>query len=293
MPTSITMDFSFPYLHSTCFAFNNEFLLDYINRCYDCAFSDSFHPESKAQLQICIAHVMHAVSSNLTKKAVPPITKKLALHAVAVMALSDNCGAFKECLTKTITMFGVRHVPKKFLETITEEVQKRSQLEKSDTFAELELTLKPEIDFQTIVPDTDSQLQRDQSKLYQYFLKKQEQVKKVMEEEHTTDDENPFYSTDVINTIRDVYFPYYPLWGSFRGRHPKTTINKVSSNATVESYFKNHKLSFHPSLNEYGPKYAKEHGKIVVGIVHNNLQKLLLEDSNRNPVLKQKAEEVL
>ena len=88
----VEMDYSWPLMHSTCLAFNEQSMTIYLSKCWEivnCKTSAKLNLPTV--LHLCSAHIVHSISYKLDKNyKFVKRPKRLVLHACGTMVKSTN-----------------------------------------------------------------------------------------------------------------------------------------------------------------------------------------------------------
>jgi hypothetical protein len=274
----VTVDFCFAYLHSTSWVFNNESLINNINSCFDSSFNNKPLRSNKVRIQICVAHTMHTFGRNLTRKAIPGNVRSLALHGMGKLIEVKNLHEFKHTISQVISVFGCDKLPQSIVRELSQDLKHGTLQEPySEIISQFHHTIKTDEEQEILFPAIDSDIQKEKSKYYQYFLTREQHILSSVAESNKKASptqqviHNSYFSREVLDVLV-TYVPYYPLWSAYGGLFPRIHENNTSSNAPVERYIGIHKNNLHPELKEYPPRHVEEHGPIVVGLVNENFQ---------------------
>jgi hypothetical protein len=154
-------------------------LVSYINRSFDCLHDASKQKPGETRIQICTNHVMHAFSRNLSKKNVYKDIKTLALHNMGKLVEAKSLDEFKSAVRQFVIVFGCKNVTKKLLYEYSHDLEHGTlQRPYSEEITELEKKFSNE-DMAEILPESDTDMQREQSSYYTYFKKSKPRLKRL------------------------------------------------------------------------------------------------------------------
>lgn len=268
-PEKVVCDYSFQYLHAISEKLNGEPLIVGLNRVYEDLFTNSTSKPNSTSIQLCRLHLINSVNRHLKSKLVPDQIRKLALHAVAKLQEAENLTEFEEATTAAITCFGVPNVAAVVLDPIAHDFMFSSaQHPLPEDISKYFDSVTHNEDWKDLEKEwNDSLLQREQSKFFQYFVQRE---KRILEQNQPSDNNNPFFSEEVMSCLRDTYFPYVGFW-SLAATDAAFETKKLLSNAPVENYFGRHKNNLHEEAKMDPVAYIKAHAITVQGLVKSGL----------------------
>jgi hypothetical protein len=276
-PAVICSDFSFAYLHAASEVFNTELLMDNVTRSWERMVAGELNPPNKTRIQLCSAHILISWSRNLKAGNVPKSSRNLAMHSLAKLMETRTFKDLREASSQIISLFGAEKLPQQVCTKFHDDLKNNTLQKPFEEFLhEFHLTVKTDEEMGLMQPAAECKSQRDKSPYFHFFRKREQTVlSKLRDEMDSTYAVNPYYCPTALNSLKNIYVPYLPLWSNCCPEYPLNGKNELISNAPIERYFNTHKNSLHPKLREDPVVYAEEHGDYAVGIVNAALTKAI------------------